>query len=274
MFFFNIIKEFAGFLSEIYEKRYLIYELVKRDFMSRYMGSVLGLVWAIMQPLLMNAIMWFVFTFGFKAGAGPMGIPFICYLFTGMLAWNFFSESLINSTYVITEYSFLVKKINFRLSILPIVKLLSAGIISMIFLGIVILILIFNGVYPSWWWFQFIYYMGSMMLLSLGLSWITSAMNVFVKDVAYVVSILIQFGFWMTPIFWDVAVLPEKWRIIIKLNPMAYIVNGYRDSFLLHKPFWQGDLFSLGWFWGFTALSLLVGIIVFKRLRPHFADVI
>ena len=236
---------------------------------------VLGLFWEILQPLLMNAIMWFVFTFGLKMGnGGPMGFPFICYLFTGMLAWNYFSESLSGSTNVITEYSFLVKKINFRLSILPVVKLLSAGIISLIFLGIVILILIYNGIYPSFWWLQFFYYIGAMMLLTLGLSWITSAMNVFVKDVGYVVSILLQFGFWMTPIFWDVTVIPAKWQIFVKINPMAYIVNGYRDTFLLHKPFWEGDLFSMLWFWGFTIVSLLAGMIVFKRLRPHFADVI
>ncbi len=274
MFIIKIIKELFGFVRDIYEKRFLIFELVKRDFKSRYMGSVLGLVWAVVQPLLISAIMWFVFTFGFKTGRGADGVPFVCYLFTGMLAWNYFSESLTGSTNVITEYSFLVKKINFRLSILPIVKLLSSGLISVIFMGIVILILLINGTYPSFWWFQVIYYMVAMMLLSLGLSWITSAMNVFVKDVAYIISILIQFGFWMTPIFWDINVLPPKWHIIVKINPMAYIVNGYRDSLLYHKPFWAGDLFSIIWFWSFTVISLLVGIIVFKRLRPHFADVI
>jgi len=274
MYIIKIFKDLFGFISDIFEKRYLIYELVKRDFKSRYMGSVLGLVWAIMQPLLMNAIMWFVFTFGLKVGRGAMGVPFICYLFTGMLAWNYFSESLSGSTNVIAEYSFLVKKVNFRLSILPIVKLFSAGIISTIFLFIVIIILVINGIYPSIWWLQFFYYLFAMMMLALGLSWLTSAMNVFAKDIAYLVSILLQFGFWLTPIFWDVAVLPDKWKIFIKINPMAYIVNGYRDSFLLHKPFWEGDHFSICWFWGVTLASLLIGIFVFKRLRPHFADVL
>ncbi len=274
MFIIKIVKEMFSFIREIYEMRYLIYELVKRDFKSRYMGSMLGLFWAILQPLLMNAIMWFVFTFGLKVGRGPMGVPFICYLFTGMLAWSYFSDSFTGSTNVITEYSFLVKKINFRLSILPIVKLLSSGIIEVIFFIIVIFILAVNGIYPSLWWLQIIYYLAAMMLLSLGLSWITSAMNVFVKDVGYVVSILLQFGFWMTPIFWDVNVLPAKWHIFVKLNPMAYIVNGFRESFLMQKPFWHGDLFSIIWFWGVTITALLAGIIVFKRLRPHFADVI
>ncbi len=263
-----------GFVKDIYDKRYLIFELVKRDFKSRYMGSVLGLLWALLQPLLLSLIMWFVFTFGLKSGTGPMGIPFICYLFTGMFAWNFFSESLSSSTNVIIEYSFLVKKVDFRLSILPIVKLLSATIITFIFFIIVIIILVLNGIYPSIWWFQFIYYLIAMMLLTLGLSWLSSAMNVFIKDVSYVVSILLQFGFWLTPIFWGVTALPEKWIFIVKINPMAYIVNGYRDSFFLKKPFWEGDITSIISFWSFTLFFLLVGIIVFKRLRPHFADVI
>ena len=179
MFIIKGILEVLGFIFEIYEKRYLIYELVKRDFKNKYMGSVLGLVWAVLQPLLMMTIMWFVFTFGLKADRGSASAPFVCYLFTGMGAWNFFGESLSGSTNVIFEYSFLVKKVNFRLSILPIVKLLSSGIISFVFLTIVVIVLFVNGIYPSLLWFQLFYYIIAMMLLTLGLSWITSAMNVF-----------------------------------------------------------------------------------------------
>ena len=267
-------KELIRFLFEIYEKRFLIFELVKRDFKNRYTGSYLGLLWTFLHPLMMMLIMWFVFTFGLKVGKGSDDVPFVAYMFTAQIIWNFFADSLSSSTNVIGEYSFLVKKINFRLSILPIVKLLSALLIHIIFIIIVMVILAVMGIYPTWYLFQLPYYMICVMLLSLGLSWITSSINVFVKDTGYIVSILLQFGFWVTPIFWNIKALPASWHKFVYFNPMTYIVSGYRDAFLYGKPFWQADLFMTGYFWSVTVVLLLLGMIIFKRLRPHFADVI
>ena len=268
------IKGLGSFVIEIYEKRYLISELVRRDFKSRYLGSTLGLLWAILQPCIMMLIMWFVFTFGLKAGSGAGGIPYICYLFTGNLAWNFFSDSVFTSTGSIREYSFLVKKINFRLSILPLVKILSALILHLVFFIIVAVVLLVNGIYPSVYWLQIPYYCFCLMIMSLGISWMTSSMNVFTRDISYIVSILLQFGFWLTPIFWDMSAFPANLHVYAKLNPMYYIVSGYRDCLLYQKPFWQADLFSTMVFWIFTLVVLFFGVVVFKKLRPHFADVI
>jgi len=270
----KFLKGIKEFLFDIFEKRYLIFELVKRDFKSRYLGSTLGLLWAVLQPCMMMLIMWFVFTFGLKTGRGPGGVPFICYLFTGMFAWNYFFDSISSSTNSILEYSFLVKKVNFRLSILPIVKLLSAFIMHAIFFFIVFVVLLVNGIYPSLYWLQLIYYFFCMMLLALGISWMTSSMNVFTRDVGYIVSIILQFGFWLTPIFWSVENLPAKWHIFIKINPMAYVLNGYRDSLIFHRAIWRADSHSAAVFWAVTVVLLFSGMVVFKKLRPHFADVI
>lgn len=267
-------KEVADFISDIFEKRYLIYELVKRDFTSRYTGTTLGIFWSFLQPLIMTLIMWFVFTYGFKAGAGSNEIPFVAYLFTGMLAWSYFSETFTTSTTVITEYSFLVKKVNFRVSILPVVKLISGLVVHLLFMIIVITALISNGIKPSLIWLQSIYYLICMMILTLGLSWITSSINVFIRDIRYIITILVQFGFWITPIFWDSSILPQKWHIIIKLNPMAYIINGYRDCFIYNQSLWENDILATIYFWCFAIIVLISGILIFKSLRPHFADVL
>lgn len=268
------IKEFFAFIHDIIESHYLIGELARRDFKEIYADSVLGLTWAILKPLCMAFVMWFAFTYGLRVGKSTVGMPFICYLFTGNLAWDYFSSALSGSTNVILQYSFLVKKINFKLNILPVVKLISSLYISIIFLFIVALILLINGIYPSWYWLQIVYYFFAMMLFVLGLGLITSSITVFVKDVKHIIAIILQFGFWATPILWNPSMLPEKMQILVKINPMAYIVQGMRNSLALEKPFWQDDPAIIVYFWILTFVFLILGIIVFKKTRPHFADVI
>jgi ABC-type polysaccharide/polyol phosphate export permease len=107
----------------------------------------------------------------------------------------------------------------------------------------------------------------------LGLGWLTSSTNLFVSDVANIVAILIQFGFWLTPIFWNISMIPQQYHWIIKLNPVCYLIQGYRDSLVAHVPFWD-HLLQGAYFWVLTAVLLLSGIAVFGKLRPHFAEVV
>ncbi|MBL4774800.1 MAG: ABC transporter permease [Mariprofundus sp.] len=152
-------------------------------------------------------------------------------------------------------------------------KILSSGLIHLFFLICLFGLLWFNDVGFSFWVFQIIYYLFALLVLMLGLSWLTSALNVFVKDVGQIVSIFLQFGFWATPIFWNVNQIPEMYRFYFQLNPMHYIVEGYRDAFIFHVPFWEKWEAGL-FFWCVNITILLVGVVTFKRLRPHFADVL
>jgi ABC-type polysaccharide/polyol phosphate export permease len=111
-------------------------------------------------------------------------------------------------------------------------------------------------------------------MLALGIGWLLAALTVFVKDVAQVVAIVLQFGFWLTPIFWEIGMVPEQYRFLFRFNPAWYIVEGYRKSFLYRTPLWEENLPETLWFWGVTLCFLLVGITVFRRLRVHFADVL
>lgn len=268
----GLVREGLEFFGEVYERRKQIYDLTRRDFKDRYSGSFLGMMWAFLEPLAMMSIMWAVFNLGLKVK--PSGdVPFVAYLFTGQVAYNFFSDAVGASANVIRAYSFLVKKVKFRIAILPIVKINSAIIIHTIFLGIVMGIIWANGVKPSLYWLQTVYYMFALIFLLLGLSWLFSALGVFVKDIANVIQIFITFGFWLTPIFWDQNMVPPEYQVYLCLNPMFYIVQGYRDSFLYHVPFWAHPVNTL-YFWGVAWLALLSGILAFKKLRPHFADIL
>ena len=98
-------------------------------------------------------------------------------------------------------------------------------------------------------------------------------MQVFVRDISQIISVILQFGFWVTPIVWSFEIVPMKWQFWFKLNPMFYIVDGYRKSFITAEPFWTNGENAL-YFWGVTIVILLTGVILFKKLRPHFADVL
>ena len=258
------------FLAEIYRKRYVILELARRDFKSKYMTTYLGFIWTYLQPLLFILILWFVFSFGLRAK--PTGdTPFIVYLVIGMVVWLFFADNFLALTNVIQQHAFLVKKGDFSLGILPLAKLLSSLVAHVILIFIAVFVCVFNGVYPSWYTFQIFYYLSALLLLLLGLSWITSSTSIFVKDVINIVQIIVQFGFWLTPVFWNITMVSETYRWIIKLNPVWYIVSGYRDSIIYQIPFWSKPYETL-YFWFFTLIVLFFGSIVFRRLKPHFAE--
>lgn len=261
-----------AFLRDIYKNRFVIWQLTKRDYKNRYIGSFLGFIWTIIQPFVLLIILWLVFTKGFNAG--PVnGIPFIAWFAIGLISWDIFATVLPSTTGVFQEYSYLVKKINFRIAILPIVKLLSFFFIHLITLTIGIIILYISGITISLYWVQIIYYWFALIMFLLGLSWILSSLQVFIRDIAQIVSVILQFGFWFTPIVWSMDLLPEKYHIFLKLNPIFYIVDGYRKTFIFHEPFWNNYQWTI-YFWSVTLVILLTGVFLFRKLRPHFADVL
>lgn len=265
----SFIKEGLKFINEIYENKFLLYELTKRDFRERYLGSYLGLLWALLDPLIMMLLIWFVFTVGLKGARSTDGYPFVAYLFPGMIVYNFFSITIGANAGVVKAYSFLVRKVNFRVSVLPLVKIASSLIMHLIFIVIVMAILWMVGLKPSVYWLQILFYLPAMIFLMSGLCWLLSALGVFVEDVKMIVSIVLRLLFWLTPIFWNIKRVPEQYHWCLKLNPLFYVVDGYRKSLLYHQPFWLDWGYSL-YFWSLSFVLLLLGVAVFRRLRPHF----
>ncbi len=263
---------FLNFLLLIGNRRYLIWELIKREVAAQYIGSRLGFIWTIINPLALILIFWFVFGFGLKAK--PLNnIPFAIWLTAGMAAWFNFAEIWGRATAIVVANPHLVKKVRFPTSILPVVTVGAALVSHTIFLGLLIVLLWGYHIPLTFWIGQAAYYYAAMVVLVLGLSWLTASVNVFFRDTTQVVQLLLQIGFWGTPIFWDINIMPPTVRTILKLNPIYYIVQGYRDSFIYGVPFWHDWRWGL-YFWSVAGLILMTGALVFRRLRPHFADVL
>ncbi|PDO09394.1 MAG: teichoic acid ABC transporter permease [Candidatus Reconcilbacillus cellulovorans] len=266
------MQNIVNFLKEIWKYRIFLFELSKREFYMRYVGSLLGSVWAFVHPIIQILILWYVFQIGFKSAAVD-NFPFILWLASGMIPWFFFSESLQGATNSIIENRHWVKKIVFRISLLPLAKIITALYIHLFFVGLLLLMFLAYGYKPTIYLLQIFYYMLSMIVFVLGLSWATSSLIVFFRDIGQIISMLLQFGFWLTPIFYSLKVVPEKYRIIYMFNPMFYIVEGYRDSLIYHIWFWERG-FQTVFYWIMTFVCLTVGGLLFKRLRPHFADLL
>ena len=259
------------FIAIIQNKRLLL-SLIKNDFKQKYIGNFLGFFWAFIQPTATILIFWFVFQVGFKSQPVD-NFPFILWLVTGMFPWFYFAEGLANGTNSIMANNYLVKKIVFRVSLLPIIPLFSALIIHIFFIFFMFAMYLYYGYEPSIYWLQIFYYLFAISILLLGISWITSSVVVFFRDIGQLVTMFIQFGFWLTPIFWSINTIPERYHWIINLNPIAYIIEGYRNSMIYHKWFWE-DMNMTLYYWGVTIVIFILGGLTFKRLRPHFADVL
>lgn len=264
--------EFLCFWVDLIRSRRIVFALAANDFRNRFLGSHLGLLWAIIQPVATVSILVFVFSVAFQ-GEPQDGVPFGLWLVAGIIVWFFFAETWSGATSSVVEQSYLVKKVVFRVSMLPLVKL-AASLPIHLFLTLATCVAFFLfGHPPGIHILQVFYYLPAMILFLLGLSWLTSSLFIFLRDVGQAIAIFLQFGFWLTPIVWPVNSVPAGVQQIFMLNPLNYLVSGYRDAFLGTAWFWEKQVYTL-YFWSVTLAILILGALVFAKLRPHFADVL
>jgi len=260
---------------ELWQNRKLIWKLAKNDFKTRYAGSYLGMVWALAQPVVTILLYWFVFGTIMKSRqqvAGNIDVPYVLWLTAGLVPWFYFSEAISNGTNALLEYNYLVKKVVFKISILPIIKIIAATFIHVFFACLMLVVYFGYGYHPSLYLLQLLYFSFCMFLFVLALSYATCAIVVFFRDLNQIISIFLQVGMWATPILWNINQLSPAMQIIFKLNPIFYIVNGYRSAMFEKTWFWQ-DFYSTMYFWIVLVLLFGFGALIFKRLKVHFADV-
>ncbi len=269
---FRLLRMTRGFITELLGKRDLIVSLSVRNFKSAYLGSLLGVTWVLVEPLIYVFLLWFFFTKAMKFKP-PEGYPYVPWLMTAMALWNFISLTLTSSAGTFRSHAFLLKRPEFNMSVLPVVNILTGLYIHAIFIVILVVLLLLSGIPFTFYWIQSAYYLFATAALLLGLAWIAASLSLFVKDVGNIIGVMLQIGFWISPIFWSLDTFPKGYRFLLELNPVSYLMEGYRKSFLYAQPFWN-DLNGFLYFWSFTLGVLLIGVFTYRKLRPHFGDVI
>ena len=249
--------------GRIWHKIVQLFKFSVNDLKKRYAGSIAGILWAYVLPLVTILVFWFVFEKGFRQQ--PVNdTTFILWFVPAYVAWTY-------------EYSFLVKKVKFNITYLPVVKVCSSFLVHTFFIAF---IFILNAIYgtpfnPAW--FNVFYYTFALTVLLVGLSWIASSITVFWKDFSHIINVLLQVGFWATPVFWDPSNMNESVLKVLRWNPLYYIVEGYRHSFVLYEggyvPIWGHWKMMLG-YWIFVVVVFVAGLLLFKKLSKHYADLI
>lgn len=261
---------FIRFFKVIVSFRYTIWVMALQEIRSKYAGSVLGGVWNIIHPLVMAAIYWFVFSVGFRMRASQ-DVPFLAYFFSAFVAWQCFSEAFVSGSNSLLRNRSLIKKTLFPIQILPLISVISSIINSMFLIAVLLLVLLFQGMDISVFGIQALYYLFALMVFCLGLSWFFSAASVLLRDMGQVITILIQTLFWSIPLVYSIEMFPPRFHIFWKLNPIYYLTEGFRYSFLYKEGFWEHPLLTV-YFWSVTAIIFLVGGWFFKKVKDDLAD--
>lgn len=251
----------------------MLWDLAINDFSTKYAGSYLGIFWAFVQPIVTILVYWCVFEFGLKATPPVANVKYIVWFSTGMVPWFFFSDGVNATTNSLLEYSYLVKKIVFDVELLPFVKILSTLFVHGVFIVLLVIVSLVNGSSITIFFFQIIYYIICSVVLIYAIGNLTSSIILFFRDLGQIVNIILQIGVWVTPIIWPCEIVPSRFQWIVKMNPVFYIVEGYRACFITKEWFFESPLLTL-YFWAFTLILLIIGRISFKKLRSHFADVL
>lgn len=263
-------------INKIVEQREVIFNLIKNDFKSRYVGNFLGIIWAFVQPIVTILIYAFIFGSGLRSSSGSgtdQSLPFMLYLISGIIPYFFFNDAVNSASNSIIEYSYILKKMTFNPYILPIIKIGAAFIIHIFFIFLTILIFLIYGYPITFSIIQLLYYSFCLIALSLSISYISSCLVVFFKDFAQIVSIALQFLMWLTPIMYDITIFSPRIQAILRFNPLYYIVRGYRDAYYQNTWFFDYSLSTL-YFWIVVIILFVIGIKLFSKLKNSFADVL
>ncbi len=261
------------FVLNLVQRRSLLFEMVRRDFHQRFVGSAAGWLWGVVHPLLMLLSWYFVFRVCMKATLPPGSVTenYALFLFVGNLPWLLFQETIVRSSASLLEHSNLITKTVFPSEIIPVSIFLSSLIHHVIAIGLATLaIAIWDGGISAMMWFLPIYIVLTGMM-AVGFGWIAASLNVYLRDTGQVVQVGLMLWFWITPIFITPELVPERLRFLVRWNPMSYVVGGYRALlFDTEWPQWR----EIGVLMVFATVIFVAGGLFFRQLKRGFADVL
>ena len=255
-------------LKELWAYRELLWVLTLRDIKVRYKQTVLGVVWALIQPVMLMVV--FSIFFGRLAKIPSDGYPYPIFVYAALLPWVFFANAISSSASSVVGSANLISKVYFPRLIIPLASI-GAGLIDFAIATLVLLLLmIFYGVGWSVNLLAAPVLVVAVLFTALGIGTFLSALNVAYRDFRYVIPFLIQLWMFATPVVYPASLVPERWQWLLYLNPMAGLIEGFRSAFL-GRPF---DFEALGISFTVAVIVFLVGVAYFEKVERRFADII
>jgi homopolymeric O-antigen transport system permease protein len=261
------------FLGNLVQRRTLLFQLVRRDFDQRFVGSAVGWVWGVIHPLVLLLSWTFVFDvcLHMQVGENALTQHYPIWLFCGFLPWLLFQETVQRSATCLLDHANLIKKTVFPSEVAPLSIFLSSLVNHLIGLVLVVVTIAVWERKLSAMIVMLPLYMFLVGLFAVGVAWIVAALNVYLRDTAQVLSVVMTLWFWLTPIFISETKYPGRFRFLIALNPMAYLVRAYRERLLSSRP---PDVKELAIVAAFGVVTFFLGGLFFRHLKRGFADVL
>ena len=249
----------------LYEYRELLKTSIKKDIRGRYKNSILGVFWSFLNPLLQLAVYAIVFPLIMKSDI-PNYTVFVC---CGLIPWTFFSTAISRTSFVMVENGNIIKKVYFPREILPI-SIVTSELVNFFISTIIILaFVIAYGMGFTWYIVFYPLILIVQYVLLIGISLLVSSLTVYFRDLQHFIGILLQLLFYATPIVYGMDIIPVSFQWILKLNPMSYIIDGYRSIFYYQR---MPDLVGLGIVFAISIVLCIVGYFIFNKLQKRFAE--
>jgi lipopolysaccharide transport system permease protein len=249
-------------MSHLYD---LLYTLVTRDLKLRYKRSVLGIAWSLLNPLLQLVVYAFVF-----GAVVPLGIPnYVSFLFTGILAWNWFYGALLAATSTVVDNRDLVKRPGFRTVILPAVAVTSSLVHFLLALPVLLAFLLLQGAPLTGSFIELPVVIAVQFIFTLSLAYFVASLHVSFRDTQYLVAIVLQLAMFLTPVFYDASRIPALQTGLYRINPLVHLLEAYRSILLRGEYPDSTALLGIG---AFTLVLLGAGYVVFTRASERFVD--
>lgn len=270
---FGLYRNVIKIISEIYVNFKRMVRLSLYDYNLANKDSYLGKIWSVLNPLIQIATYWFVFGVGVRSNKPIDGYAFLPWMLCGLIPWFFFSQSIVGGASSIYAKSGTVLKLKYPVSTIPVGSVLVGFYNHLVVLGILVFMLICFGYYPNLYWLNIIYYFIFEFIFLSSFAMITSVFTMIARDFQKLLSSIIRFWFYMTPILWNMDNLPNLAQEILKLNPALYIVTGFRDSFLYGNMFYihTGQML---FFWALNLVLVVVGCNLQIKFRDKFIDLL
>ena len=251
----------------------LIFRLASYDIKSKYHEHYLGIAWQFLNPAVRVFVYWFVFGLGIRGGKPVGDTPFFIWLLVGLIPWFFISPSIVQGSNSVYQKVSLVSKMKFPVSILPSITIVGQLFNFLVMLVLLGLIVTFYGVNPGIYLLQLPYYILCVILFLFSLTLLFSTIATIFRDFQVMLQSLIRMLMYVLPIIWDTSKLPVLYQNLLKLNPIYYLITGFRDTFFGHKWFFE-DWVYMSYFWITTLLILYIGSQVHIKFRKQFVDYI
>lgn len=251
-------------VKNLYQYRELLKSNIKKEIRGKYKGSFLGVLWSFVNPLLMTLIYAIVFPFILRSGPEH----YVTYIVIGILPWNFFTTVMSQGTFCVLANAGIIKKVYFPREILPI-SIATSNLVNLLISIPIIFIFVFtSGIGISWHILLLPLIILVQYILSLGIIFITSAINVYIRDAEYIINFFVSMLFYATPVLYDSSLFGDKaW--ILNLNPMTILINSYRDILYYCK---LPNLINLSIVSLVSIGILFIGIAIFRKLEKGFAE--